>query len=151
MWNIKKIYPCENCFLSKCELCEIFSSAFGLVCWPFAEGPARYHWPRRWPMRWEFALCVWVYDQEHTVLPPAWLILVRWNILNLDMVIYMIFIWFEFGVKELCSLWTLQKAQKGSWWHQELCLYFLKIKWWNIKCAELFFAKPSTPHISVHI
>lgn len=51
MWDIKKIYIFENCFLIKCELCEIFSSDFGFVCRPFAEGPARYHWPRLWPMR----------------------------------------------------------------------------------------------------
>lgn len=46
----------------------------------------------------------------------------------LPSIYYMVWIWREI----LCSLGTLPKAQKVSWWHQELFFFFLaflKIKW----------------------
>lgn len=124
MWDIKKIYIFENCFLIKCELCEIF----GFVCRPFAEGPARYHWPRLWPMRVRSLCvdtCVWVYDQEHTVLPPAWLLLVRWHILNLDMVIY-IFIWLDFWCERTVFFANSSKSTKRILMASRALLIFFK-------------------------
>lgn len=111
---------------------------------------AHYHWLWLWPIRWEHnvrrmscmalsSLCVCVFPcvcvdmclgrwwRKHRYktlffLQHGWNSVLFWFVFCLT-IYYMVWIWREI----LCSLGTLPKAQKVSWWHQERFFFsFLK-------------------------